>query len=226
MKEGKYMKNLLSKKEINEVLKTLNELYPEAKSELNYTNPFELLIATILAAQCTDKRVNMITKDLFKEYKRPEDYLKLTEEELGEKIKSCGFYRNKSKNILKTCEILVKEYNGKVPSTREELMKLPGVGRKTANVVISNAFGKDAIAVDTHVFRVSNRIGLADSDNVDDTERDLMDNIPKNSWSQAHHWLIYHGRRICKARRPKCEICPVAKNCLYYKRNVKDVCSK
>ncbi|EOC99904.1 endonuclease III [Caldisalinibacter kiritimatiensis] len=211
------MKKILNKKEINKVLQILNDLYPEAKSELNYTNAFELLIATILAAQCTDKRVNIITKDLFEKYKKPEDYLELTQEELGELIKSCGFYRNKSRNILKTCEILVNEYNGKVPQTREELMKLPGVGRKTANVVISNAFGKDAIAVDTHVFRVSNRIGLADSDSVDDTEKDLMTNIQKNLWSKAHHWLIFHGRRICKARKPKCEICPLTKYCLYYK---------
>lgn len=214
------MKAFLEKTEIDEVLKILSELYPNAESELNYSNPFELLIATILAAQCTDKRVNMITRELFKKYKEPKDYLSLTEEELGELIKSCGFYRNKSRSILNTCHILVDKYDGKVPDTREELMKLPGVGRKTANVVISNAFGKDAIAVDTHVFRVSNRIGLASSDNVDETEKDLMTNIPDNLWSQAHHWLIFHGRRICKARRPKCEICPLTDYCLYFKNHV------
>ncbi|WP_427338775.1 endonuclease III [Caloranaerobacter sp. DY30410] len=212
------MKRGLTKGEIKEVLKILQELYPNAKSELNYSNAFELLIATILAAQCTDKRVNQVTEELFKKYKSPEDYIKLTEEELGEMIKSCGFYRNKSKNILKACEILIKEYNGEVPDSREELVKLPGVGRKTANVVLSNAFGKDAIAVDTHVFRVSNRIGLASSDNVYDTERDLMRNIPRRLWSDAHHWLIYHGRRVCKARKPKCEICPLTRYCLYYKK--------
>ncbi|KGG80335.1 endonuclease III [Caloranaerobacter azorensis] len=212
------MKKRLTKKEIKEVLKILQELYPNAKSELNYSNAFELLIATILAAQCTDKRVNQVTDELFKKYKSPKDYIKLSEEELGDMIKSCGFYRNKSKNILKTCEILIKEYNGEVPDSREELMKLPGVGRKTANVVLSNAFGKDAIAVDTHVFRVSNRIGLASSDNVYDTERDLMRNIPPRLWSDAHHWLIYHGRRVCKARKPKCEICPLTQYCLYYKK--------
>lgn len=214
------MKAFLEKTEIDEVLKILSELYPNAESELNYSNPFELLIATILAAQCTDKRVNMITRELFKKYKKPKDYLSLTEEELGELIKSCGFYRNKSRSILNTCRILVDKYDGKVPDTREELMKLPGVGRKTANVVISNAFGKDAIAVDTHVFRVSNRIGLASSDNVDETEKNLMTNIPDNLWSQAHHWLIFHGRRICKARRPKCEICPLTDYCLYFKNHV------
>ncbi|HLR35990.1 MAG TPA: endonuclease III, partial [Tissierellales bacterium] len=173
-------------------------------------------IATILSAQCTDVRVNKITKDLFKKYKKPEDYLELTQEELGELIRSCGFYKNKSKHILGTCKILVEEYGGKVPDTREELMKLPGVGRKTANVVLSNAFSVDAIAVDTHVFRVSNRIGLANSDNVLETEKDLMKNIDKKLWSKAHHWLILHGRRICKARRPLCEDCPLTDYCLYY----------
>lgn len=198
----------------------LEELYPDAKAELNFSNPFELLIATILSAQCTDVRVNKVTEKLFREYKTPEDYLKLTEEELGEKIRSCGFYNNKSKNILGTCEMLVKEYDGKVPDTREELMKLPGVGRKTANVVLSNAFSKDAIAVDTHVFRVSNRIGLSNSSNVLDTEKDLMENIEKNMWSKAHHLLIFHGRRICKARKPLCEKCPLDSYCIYYKENV------
>lgn len=211
------MKNMLTKKETGEVIKLLLELYPDAKAELNFSNPFELLIATILSAQSTDVQVNKITDKLFEKYKTPEDFIKLTEDELAEKIKSCGFYRNKSKNILATCRILVDKYQGKVPDTLEELMKLPGVGRKTANVVISNAFGKPAIAVDTHVFRVSNRIGIADSDNVFDTEKDLMDNIDKNMWSKAHHLLIFHGRRICKARKPLCEKCPLTAYCLYYK---------
>lgn len=215
------MKKKLSKKEINEVLKILKELYPDAESELDFTNSFELLIATILSAQSTDKRVNSVTKDLFKKYKTPGDFLSLTQEELGQMIKSIGFYRNKSKNILNTCRILVEEYNSFVPETREELIKLPGVGRKTANVVISNAFGEDAIAVDTHVFRVSNRIGIANSDNVRDTEEQLMKNIDKKLWSDAHHWLIFHGRRICKARKPDCENCPLTNYCLYYKREIK-----
>lgn len=215
------MKKTLKKSEISEVLKILEEVYPDAKAELNFSNPFELLIATILSAQCTDVRVNKVTKELFKEYKTPEDYLNLSQEELGEKIKSCGFYNNKSKNILGTCEALVSNYDGQVPNTREELIKLPGVGRKTANVVLSNAFSVDAIAVDTHVFRVSNRIGLSSSDNVLDTEKDLMRNIEKSMWSKAHHLLIFHGRRICKARKPKCEICPIIKYCIYYKENLK-----
>ncbi|MGF7056716.1 endonuclease III [Brassicibacter mesophilus] len=209
---------MLKKYEINEVLKILNDFYPDAACELNYTTPFELLIATMLSAQSTDKRVNIVTEDLFKSFKKPEDFLKLSEEKLGEIIKTIGFYRTKSKNILKTCEILVNNYSSNVPDAREELVKLPGVGRKTANVVISNAFGKNAIAVDTHVFRVSNRIGLADSENVDDTEKDLMMNIDEKDWSKAHHLLIFHGRRICKARRPLCEECPITEYCSYFKK--------
>lgn len=211
------MKKILNKKEIEEVLESLLHLYPDAKAELDFTNPFELLIATILSAQCTDIQVNKTTDKLFKEYKTPKDYLRLTEEELGRKIYSCGFYKTKSKNILETCKILIENYDGKVPDNIEELMKLPGVGRKTANVVVSNAFGVPAIAVDTHVFRVSNRIGLADSKNVSDTELDLMKNIKKSMWTKAHHLIIFHGRRICKARNPLCEKCPITPYCLYYK---------
>lgn len=213
-------KKTLSKKEIKEALKTLAELYPDAKSELHYNSPFELLISTILAAQCTDKRVNKVTSELYKNYNTPEKFLELSEEELGSLIKSCGFYRMKSKNILNTCRLLVEKFNSIVPDTIEELMELPGVGRKTANVVVSNAYGKAAIAVDTHVFRVSNRIGLADSNDVSGTEEQLMKNIEKKLWSDAHHWLIFHGRRICKARKPKCEICPLIDKCLYYKKIV------
>lgn len=216
------MKKILDKKKIKEVLSILDVTYPDAACELNHTSPFELLIATLLSAQSTDKRVNIVTGELFKQYKTPEDFLKLTEEQLAEKIRSIGFYRTKSKNILKLCEMLINEHSSKVPSDREELVKLPGVGRKTANVVISNAFGQNAIAVDTHVFRVSNRIGLADSDNVHDTEEDLMRNIEENQWSRAHHLIIFHGRRICKARKPLCHECPLTDYCLYYKENVEE----
>lgn len=210
------MKKILSKKDINKVLDILLGLYPDAKAELDFTNPFELLIATILSAQCTDVQVNKTTAVLFKEYKSPEDFLTLTEEELGRKIYSCGFYKNKSRNILESCRILVRDYDSQVPKTIEELMTLPGVGKKTANVVVSNAFGTPAIAVDTHVFRVSNRIGLADSKNVEDTEKDLMENIDKDKWTKSHHLLIFHGRRICKARKPMCEECPVNPYCKFY----------
>lgn len=214
------MKEMLTKEEAKKVIDILLELYPDAKAELNFSNPFELLIATILSAQTTDVQVNKVTEKLFKDYKTPQDFIKLSEEELAEKIKSLGFYKNKSKNILATCRILVEKYQGQVPDTREELMKLPGVGRKTANVVISNAFNKQAIAVDTHVFRVSNRIGLAHSDNVFDTEKDLMNNIDESMWSKAHHLLIFHGRRVCKSRKPLCEKCPLTDYCLYYKRKI------
>lgn len=214
------MKKMLTKEEIERVIEILMDLYPDAKAELNYSNPFELLIATILSAQCTDVQVNKTTEKLFKELKTPEDYLKLSIEELGERIRSCGFYRTKSKNILATCKLLIEKFDGKVPDTLEELMSLPGVGRKTANVVLSNAFSKPAIAVDTHVFRVSNRIGLADSKNVLDTEKDLMENIRKEMWSKAHHLLIFHGRRICKARRPLCHKCPLTDYCFYYKEEL------
>lgn len=213
------MKKDIDKKEVDKILDILEQLYPDARAELNHSNSFELLIATILSAQCTDKRVNIVTEELFKECKTPEDYLKLTQEELGEKIRTCGFYKNKSKNILGTCKMIIEEFDGKVPDTREDLMKLPGVGRKTANVVLSNAFSVDAIAVDTHVFRVSNRIGLANSKNVLDTEKDLMNNIKKERWSKAHHLLIFHGRRICKARKPLCTKCPLTDYCNYYKEN-------
>jgi endonuclease-3 len=213
---------ILTEKEIKEALRILEELYPEAECELVHQSPFELLISTILAAQCTDKRVNQVTMEVYKEYNTPEKFLELSEEELGTLIKSCGFYRMKSKNILNTCRILVEKYDSMVPDTIEALMELPGVGRKTANVVVSNAFGKDAIAVDTHVFRVTNRIGIANSKDVLGTEYQLMENIPKNLWTQAHHWFIFHGRRICKARKPKCEICPLTNLCLYYKEVTED----
>lgn len=212
------MTKRLKKAEIKEVLKILSETYPDAKAELNFSNSFELLIATILSAQCTDVQVNKTTEKLFAELKTPYDYIELTQEELGKRIKSCGFYNTKSKNILATCHILIEKYGGEIPDTLGDLMSLPGVGRKTANVVLSNAYDIPAIAVDTHVFRVSNRIGLAYSDNVLDTEKDLMKNIDRDQWSKAHNLLIFHGRRICKAQRPLCEECPLTEYCLYYKK--------
>lgn len=212
------MAKVLTKKEIKEVLEILLDTHPDARPELDFSNSFELLIATILSAQCTDVQVNKTTKKLFAELKRPEDYIKLSQEELGKRIKSCGFYNMKSKNILATCHILIEKYGGEIPNSLEELMTLPGVGRKTANVVLSNAFDIPAIAVDTHVFRVSNRIGLANSKNVLDTEKDLMNNIDRDKWSKSHNLLIFHGRRICKAQRPLCEECPLTEYCLYYKK--------
>lgn len=207
----------MSSRQHREILRILAERYPNPKPALNFTNPFELLIATILSAQTTDKQVNNITAKLFAKYTRPEDYSALTQEGLEEDIKSCGLYKNKAKNIIATCKILVEQYNSQVPRTGEQLIKLPGVGRKTANVVLSNAFGVPAIAVDTHVFRVANRLGLADSSDVKVTEKHLMENIDRELWSDAHHWLIFFGREICHARKPQCNQCPLSHLCNHLK---------
>lgn len=198
------------------ILDILEETFPDARPELVASNPFEMLIATILSAQCTDVRVNKVTEGLFKDYPSPQDFLDLGQEELEEKIRSCGFFKNKTKNILGACEILVADYDSKVPETIEDLMSLPGVGKKTANVVASTCFGVDAIAVDTHVFRTSNRLGLAKAKTVEETERQLQEILPKNRWTKAHHLLIFLGRRICASRKPKCEICPLQDHCRYY----------
>jgi len=215
------MKKKLTKIEKNEVLEILQKTYPDAKAELDFRNPFELLIATILSAQCTDVRVNKTTKILFEKLKKPSDYIELGVDKLEEIIRSCGLSNSKSKNIIETCKMLDEDYAGLVPNTIEELIKLPGVGPKTANVVASNAFGVPAIAVDTHVFRVSNRIGLAHSNNVKNTEIDLQKSIPRDKWTKAHHMLIFHGRRVCKARNPLCEQCSLADYCLYYRNGEK-----
>lgn len=200
-----------------QILEALKETYPDAGPELDYQNPFELLIAVILSAQCTDVRVNKVTKVLFHICKTPSDILALGQEKLSDVIHSCGFYKVKSQNILLTCEKLMGKYDGKVPDTKEALLSLPGVGNKTANVVLSNAFGVPAIAVDTHVFRVSHRLGLSQGKNPDEVERDLNKLIDKNWWSYAHHLFIFHGRRICKSQKPRCEICPVSGYCIYLK---------
>lgn len=200
-----------------EVIKLLEIMYPNAHCELDYTTPFELLIATILSAQCTDKRVNQVTKVLFENYNTPEAIISMGEEKLQDAIKSCGFYNNKSKNILGACQKILNEFGGEVPNTIEDLIKLPGVGKKTANVVGSNAYGIPAIAVDTHVFRVSKRIGIAQGENPDQVEESLMKNLPKKYWILGHHLLIFHGRYQCTARSPKCESCGISKYCTYYK---------
>lgn len=206
----------LDKRNIDNALAVLKKTYEGASCALNFKSAYELLIATILSAQCTDERVNIVTKELFEEYNTPQKMLELTEEELGEKIRSCGFYKNKSKNIIGASKKLIEDFKGEVPQTMEELTSLPGVGRKTANVVMSNAFGIPAIAVDTHVFRVSNRIGLAKGNTPEEVEKELMNNVPREMWSDAHHYIIWHGRKICKARKPQCEECPVAPYCSYY----------
>lgn len=215
------MKQKLSKSEVKEVINILLELYPDAKAELNFSTPFELLIATILSAQCTDVRVNKTTDIIFKEYNTPEAFLTLSSDELGDKIKSCGFYNMKSRNILSTCSILVNKYNSKVPDKISELLNLPGVGRKTANVVVSNAYGIPAIAVDTHVFRVTNRIGVVNEKDVEHTEFALQKAISKELWTKSHHLFIFHGRRVCKAVNPKCLECKLNPVCLYYNKSQK-----
>lgn len=202
---------------VESVLDLLAKAYPEADCELNFYTPFQLLIAVMLSAQCTDKRVNVVTERLFAKYKTPEDFLRLSQTDLEEEIRECGLFRNKAKNILATCKVLVEKYGGQVPETLEELVALPGVGRKTANVVAANAFGIPTIAVDTHVFRVANRIGLAHTENVQRVEEQLMRAVPREKWIKAHHWLIWHGRRVCEARHPKCAICPLQEHCKYYK---------
>ncbi len=203
------------------VIDKLIELYPDAKAELDFTNPFELLIATILSAQCTDVRVNIVTGELFKTVKGPADIVAMTVKDLGERIRTCGLYQSKAKNIHLTCHMLLEDHGGQVPETIEELIKLPGVGRKTANVVVSNAFDTPAIAVDTHVFRVSNRLGLAHSDNVLETEKQLMKCIPKELWTKTHHTIIFHGRRVCKARKPDCDNCQLNDRCLWFTQGKK-----
>ncbi|HHQ8780014.1 TPA: endonuclease III, partial [Clostridioides difficile] len=206
-----------NEKDVNKILDELEKLYPDAKCELNYGTAFELLIATILSAQCTDVRVNKVTSELFKKYNTARDFANLSIEEISKEIKSCGLYKSKSQKIKDTSEQLCELYDGEVPDSLEKLIKLPGVGRKTAGVVLSNAFNHPAIAVDTHVFRVSNRIGIVDEPNPQKTEFALMEAIPKERWSHSHHVLIFHGRRMCKARNPECASCPIKEDCNYYK---------
>lgn len=199
-----------------EIIKLLEKEYGDLGCALNYKSPYELLIATMLSAQTTDVTVNKATEVMFKIYNKPEEFAILSLSELEIYIKTCGFYKTKGKNIINTSKKILAEFGGEVPSTMEELTSLPGVGRKTANVVLSNAFGIPAIAVDTHVFRVSNRIGLAKAKNVEETEKQLMLNIPRDYWSRAHHYLIWHGRRVCMARKPKCDICLLNYLCEFY----------
>lgn len=199
---------------IGHILEVLEQTYPEVKSQLDFSTPFELLVATMLSAQCTDKQVNKATAAFFPVYGTPEKLAAATLAEITPYIKSCGFFNTKGEHIIETAQILMAEYGGEVPQSMEALTKLPGVGRKTANVVLANAFGQPAIAVDTHVFRVSNRMGLAEAKDVLHTEEQLMENIPREKWSIAHHWLIYHGRRVCAARNPACAGCPVRPYCI------------
>jgi len=195
------------------VLEIFEERYRGTGPALIYRNSFELLVATLLSAQTTDMQVNRITAPLFAKYPTPAELAALTEEKLAEEIKGCGLYRNKAKNLVATARLLLEKHAGKVPKTREELMELPGIGRKTANVILANAFGIPAFGVDTHVFRVANRLALTESKNPLQTEEQLTAIIPREKWSAAHHWFIWHGRKICKAKKPLCPVCPVGGLC-------------
>jgi len=197
-----------------DIIRRLKRAYPNAKCSLNHSNPFELLIATILSAQCTDERVNIVTADLFRKYTKPEDYLKVSPRELEKDIQSTGFFRNKTKSIQGTSKLLTEEYGGQVPHTMDELLEFPGVARKTANVVLGNAFGiKAGVVVDTHVTRLSHRLALTQEKTAEKIERELIPIVPRKDWVIFPHLMIWHGRKICKARNPLCAECVVEKQC-------------
>lgn len=201
---------------MQDLLDELERLYPDAKPALKYKTPYELLVAVILSAQCTDERVNKVTEVLFKEHNTPQSMLALSQSELEKYIFSCGFYRNKAAHILSASADIIEKFAGEVPSTLGELQTLAGVGRKTANVVYAVAFGGDAIAVDTHVFRVSNRLGIANGKTPEKVEEGLMKAIPQNMWSKAHHYLIWHGRKVCHSQKPDCINCTLKEYCKFY----------
>ncbi len=198
-----------------QILAMLADLYPDTRSQLDFSNPYQLLVATMLSAQCTDKQVNKVTPLVFSVFPDVRAMAAATPETLYPYVKSCGF-ASKAGNIVAACRLVVTDFGGQVPSAMADLIRLPGVGRKTASVVLANAFGIPAMPVDTHVFRVSRRLGLAKGSTVEKTEQELMRVIPRQDWNQAHHWLIYHGRRVCKARRPLCESCALQALCVYY----------
>lgn len=199
---------------VKKIIRLFKRAYPDAKCSLNHSNPFELLIATILSAQCTDQRVNIVTADLFRKYRRPEDYLQVSEKELQKDIRTTGFFRNKTKSIRGAAKMLIEKYGGQVPESMDELLELPGVARKTANVVLGNAFGiKAGVVVDTHVTRLSHRLGLTKQKTAEKIELDLIEIVPRKEWVIFPHLMIYHGRKICKARSPLCAECVVEKHC-------------
>ncbi|HCT83849.1 MAG TPA: endonuclease III [Candidatus Margulisbacteria bacterium] len=196
------------------ITKLLSDTYPEPKSALNFTSPLELLVAAILSAQTTDKQVNIVTEDLFKKYRSAQDFANADPEEFIQDIRTIGFYKNKAANIIKCCRQILEKYHGKVPRTMDELTSLPGIGRKTANVILGNAFGiNSGIAVDTHVIRVSGRLGITEHTDPEKIEQDLIKLVPQITWTDFSHYLIYHGRNTCVARKPKCGICIINKYC-------------
>ena len=208
----------MNAKDAQQSLRIMSELYKDARPALHYATAYELLIAVILSAQCTDERVNKVTAELFKEHNTPETMLLLSQEQLEKYIFSCGLYKSKAAHILSATKDIVERFGGQVPESFSDLKSLAGVGQKTANVVSAVWFDKDAIAVDTHVFRVSNRLGLADANTPLKTEEQLKKVIPQKDWSKAHHWLIYHGRRVCHSQKPDCGNCALREYCDYYKQ--------
>jgi endonuclease-3 len=213
---------IMNKKQARVILDTIAAMFPDAHCELNHTNPFELTIAVLLSAQCTDATVNKVTASLFQKYKYPQDYIAVPLDELEQDIRRIGLYRNKAKHIQALCKMVIEKYDGRIPEKHEQLVELPGVGRKTANVVVSNAFGVPAIAVDTHVERVSKRLGMAkELDSVVEVENKLMKLVPKEEWTDTHHRLIFFGRYHCKAQNPQCVICPLLETCREGKKRMK-----
>lgn len=207
------------KKDVTKIIEELKDMYPEAKCSLDFSTPFEMGIAVMLSAQCTDERVNKITPILFAKYKKPEDYIKATLEEIEDIIKPCGFYKNKAKNLKGYAKNIIEKYKGQMPETIEELMELPGIGRKSANVIMLEAFNNpQGIAIDTHAKRISNRIGLSKEKEPSKIEKDLIKQIPKRYFKDVNHLLVWHGRKICNARKPKCEECGVNKYCDLYNK--------
>lgn len=214
------MVRTMENQKIKEIINFFQKKYPKPRTKLKFNSPFELLVATILSAQTTDKQVNKVTDQLFARYYKPEDFSKLKADELQEKIKSIGLHHSKSKYIIESSKMILQVFNGQLPQKREELMRLPGVGRKTANVVLASAFNKTVIAVDTHVFRVANRLGIVKAANVKQTEKQLMAVVPEELRVDIHHWFIFHGRSTCKARKPDCQNCMISKYCDHYQNVV------
>lgn len=204
---------MTKKQRVIEIIKEFDKLYADAECSLEYKDPLQLLISTQLAAQCTDARVNIVTKTLFQKYRNVYDFAGAELEELEQDIKSTGFYHNKAKNIINCCRMLIQEHDGKVPGTMEELLKLPGVGRKTANLVLGDIFGVPGIVVDTHAKRLANRMGLTRNEDPEKIEYDLMKVVPREFWSRFCHQLVYHGRAVCNARKPNCEMCTIREYC-------------
>ncbi|MGE5614720.1 MAG: endonuclease III [Bacillota bacterium] len=210
---------MTSRERVEKIIELLEEMYPDASCTLTYKDPLQLMVATQLAAQCTDARVNIVTKELFKKYRTVQDFASADAGELEQDIKSTGFYRNKAKNIIAACKMIIDNFGGNVPGDMESLLKLPGVGRKTANLLLNDSFGIPGVVVDTHAARLSKRMGLTKNDDPEKIEYDLMEIIPKEKWGSFCHQLVYHGRAICGARKPACEKCRISPHCEYAKEN-------